>query len=78
MGLVLLLNKLENPLYIRVWLKLALWFLRKRFINFVDVISLFPNYLPLEKGITLHLNKLEFPSPKDALYQVWLKLVQWF
>ena len=22
---------------------------------------------PLEKGVALHLNKLEFPSPKDAL-----------
>ena len=22
--------------------------------------------------------KLEFHSPKDALYQVWLKLAQWF
>ena len=25
-----------------------------------------------------HLNKLESPSPKDALCQVWLKLAQWF
>ena len=24
------------------------------------------------------LNKREFPSPKDASYQVWLKLAQWF
>ena len=24
------------------------------------------------------LSPLEFPSPKDALFQVWLKLVQWF
>ena len=32
------------------------------------------NYLPLEKGGTLDLNKLESPSPKDALCQVWLKL----
>ena len=36
------------------------------------------NYLPLEKGEALHLNKLESHSPKDALCQVWLKLVQWF
>ena len=35
------------------------------------------NYLPLEKGRALHLNTLESPSPKDALCQVWLKLVQW-
>ena len=32
-------------------------------------------YLPLEKGRALHLNKIESPSPKDALCQVWLKLV---
>ena len=37
------------------------------FLNFVNVFSLFRNYLPLEKGGALHLNKLEFPSPKDAL-----------
>ena len=28
--------------------------------------------------MVLHLNKLESPSPKDALCQVWLKLAQWF
>ena len=33
---------------------------------------------PLEKGVALHLNKLESPTPKDALCQVWLKLAQWF
>ena len=39
---------------------------------------LFWNYLPLEKGRALHLNKLESPLLKDALCQVWLKLAQWF
>ena len=38
----------------------------------------FLNYLPLEKDGTLHLNKLESSTPKDALCQVWLKLVQSF
>ena len=38
----------------------------------------FCNNLPLEMGWVLHLNKLESPSPKDALCQVWLKLAQWF
>ena len=33
----------------------------------------FHNYLPLEKDPALHLNKLESPSPKDRLCQVWLK-----
>ena len=60
-----------------VWLKLAQWFWRRRFLNFVNIFSLFRNYLPLEKGGPLHLNKLETPSPKDALCQVWLKLAQW-
>ena len=51
---------------------------KRIFFNFVNVFSLFRNYLPLEKGGNLHLKKLESPSPKDALCQVWLKLVQWF
>ena len=57
-----------------VWLELAQWFWRRRFFNFVNVYSLFCNYLPLEKGGALHLNKLEFHLPKDVLCQVWLKL----
>jgi hypothetical protein len=33
---------------------------------------------PLWRDLTLYLHKLEFPSPKDNLYQVWLNLVGWF
>ena len=51
---------------------------KKIFLNFVNVFSLFRNYLPLEKGGALHLNKLESPLPNDALCQVWLKLALWF
>ena len=76
------MNNLESPSpkddLCPVWLKLAQWFWRKRFLNFVNVFSLFRNYIPLEKGGVLHLNKLESPSPKDALCQVWLQLAQWF
>ena len=61
-----------------VWMKLAQWFWRRRILNFVNVFSLFCNYLHLEKSGALHLNKPESPSPKDALCQVWLKLAQWF
>ena len=82
MGWVLHLNKLESPspkdALWQVWLKMAQWFWRRRFLNFVNVFSLFRNYLPLEKGMALHLNKLESPSPKDALCKVWLKMAQWF
>ena len=58
----------------QVWLKLDQRFWR-RFKNFVYVFSLFRNYLPLQNA-GLYLNKLESPSPKDALRQVCLKLVQ--
>ena len=30
-----------------------------------------------ENWMVFHLNKLESPSPKDALCQVWLKMAQW-
>ena len=43
------------------WLKLAQWFLWRRFFNFVNVFSLFRNYLPLEKSgafIWTNLNPL--------------------
>ena len=33
---------------------------------------------PWKNGVALHLKKIESPSPKDALCQVWLKLAQWF
>ena len=52
--------------------------LEKGFFNFVNVFSIFRNYLPLKKDVAFHLNKLKFSSPKDALCQVWLKLTQWF
>ena len=45
--------------------------------NFVNVFSLFCNYLPLDKGMALHLNKLESPLLKNTLCQVWLKLSQY-
>ena len=46
--------------------------------NFVYVFSLFRNYLPSEKLTSFHLNKLDFPSTKNALCQVRLNLVQCF
>ena len=74
----LLISSSPKDALCQVWLKLALWFLRRRFLKFVNIFSLFPYYLPLEKGVALHLNKLKSPSPKDALCQVWLKLALWF
>jgi hypothetical protein len=38
----------------------------------------FCDYLRFEEGLALYLNKLEFSSSKDNLYQVWLILACWF
>ena len=48
------------------------------FLNFVNVFLLFRDYLPLKMGVAFHFNKLIYPSPKNALCQVWLKLGEWF
>ena len=81
-GMALHFKKRDFPLpkdaLCQVWLKLSLWLFIRRFLKLVIVLSLFPYYLPLEKGGALNLNKLEFPFPKNALCQVWLKLVLWF
>ena len=72
----MVLHKLEFPsskdALCQVWLKLALWFWRRRFrfLNSVNVFSLFRYHLPWKKGGALRLNKFEFPSTKDALCQV--------
>ena len=52
--------------------------LEKEIFKFVNVFSLFRYYLSWKKGGALLLNKIESSSPKDALCQVWLKLVKWF
>ena len=48
--------------------------LEKKIFQFLH----FCDYFPFEEDLVLHLNKLEFPSPKNDLYQVWLKLACWF
>jgi hypothetical protein len=59
-------------------LNLACWFWKRRFLKIFSAFSFFHYYLPLERGYLFYLKKLKFPSPKDDLCQVWLKLAQWF
>jgi hypothetical protein len=81
-GYPLLLNKLQSPSpkddLCQVWLKLVKWFWRRRFFNDPTLFLHFCDYLPFEEDLALYLNKLEFPSLKDNLYQVWLNLAGWF
>ena len=76
------LNKLEFPspkgALCQVWYKLAQWFWKRRFLNFIDVSLVLHNYLPLVKGMAHQVNKLESSSPKDTLCHVWLKLAEWY
>ena len=66
------LNKLESPSpkddLCQVWLKLAQWLWRGRFLNDPNRFLHFFDYLPFEEDLALYLNKLKFPSPKDNLY----------
>ena len=52
--------------------------LEKKITQFIKGIFNISKLSSLRKGRAVHLNKLDFPSPKDALCQVWLKLVPWF
>jgi hypothetical protein len=53
-------------------LKLACWFWRKRFLKIFSKFLLFRYYLPLGKGVILHLYNSESPLPKDDVCQLWL------
>ena len=57
---------------VQSWLKmkLAQWFWRRRMY--------FCYNFPMENCMALHLNELEFPSPDDALCQVYVKFALWF
>ena len=49
-------------------------YLRKHWRRILE----FRQYISLGKGMTINLKKLESSSPKDALCQVWLNLIQQF
>ena len=73
-------NRFESPLHkdtqCQVWLKLAKWFLSRRFLKVVIVFSLCGHYLPLKNSMVLNLNKFQFLLPKNSLCHVWLSYFQ--
>ena len=62
----------------QVWLKLTLWFCR---IRFLKILTLYFRYFviifPWKRTCSFIWANLEFPFPKEALCQVWLKLAHW-
>ena len=50
---------------------------KKNFENFI-IFFLISNYLPFKKILVLNFHNFESFEPKNALCQVWSKLVQWF
>ena len=70
------LHKFESTLrkdgLCQVWLIIGPVFLEDFFLILSIEFFLFSLYLPLEKGVVLHFNKLESTLPKDDLSQVWL------
>jgi hypothetical protein len=57
---------------------MVLWFMRRKYLNGPTPFLHFCDYSPFDEDFDLYLNKLEFPSCKKCLYQVWLKLVRCF
>jgi hypothetical protein len=53
-------------------IEFGLLVLKKKIFKKISVY--FCYYLPLEMADRHHMNKIESPLPKDASYQVWLKL----
>jgi hypothetical protein len=52
--------------------------MRRDYLDDPTLFLHFCDYPPFEEDLNLHLNKLEFPSCKIYLYQVWLKLARCF
>ena len=72
------MNPLLQGCFVSSLVEIGTVVLEKKILNFINVFSLFRYYLPLGKDMTLHMNKIEFPSPKYASRQVWLKLATRF
>ena len=62
----------------QVCLKLTQWLWRRGVLNDPTPFLHFCDYLPFEKDMALHLNKLQFRSTKDNLIPVRLNLAMWF
>jgi hypothetical protein len=76
------LNKIDSTLcqegIMYIWDFMVLWFMRKKYVNDPTLFLHFCDHPLFEKHLALHLNKLEFPSCMNGLYQFWLQLTRCF
>jgi hypothetical protein len=70
-------SAISQKALIKIWAILAQWFSRKNLFNDLATFLHFCDYLPFEKEPALYQYNLNFPLPKDDLYQVWLKSACW-
>lgn len=59
------LKKLESSLSENASIEVS-YFLDEWFLKNTKTFLIIPDYLPLKEAVTLHFNKLEFPSPNDV------------
>ena len=64
--------------FVTSWVEIGSVFLKKEIFKFWQLIFAISQLSPFRKENAFHVNKLETPSPKDALCQIWLKLAQLF
>ena len=61
------LNSLHPKMIVPIFVEICPVVLEKKILKICEFIFAFCNYLPLEKGVAIHLNKLESPSPKNLV-----------
>lgn len=54
-------NSFTKDTIFDIWLKLVKWFWKRRFLNVVNIFLQCRSYLPFERGIIIHLSKLDSP-----------------
>ena len=76
-----IVNTISSPLlvYTRVWLRQIKYkaiMIKEGYAKIVNFITIGAGSFMLGRSVALHLNKLASPSPRDTLWQVWLKYAQ--
>jgi hypothetical protein len=71
------MNPFTQELFLPGLIEIGLLVKRRKFLKILSVFLLFRYYIPLVKGILLHLNNLESSLPNGDLCQAWLKLANW-